>query len=236
MAINSDLMQKLLPLLRPLMENESQRRGYLIRAFGADTPVLHRIVLNTPTNDFIPNFVNELVAFGEISPGKSALFRFLEVIREDVGEDVKLRIDELLQQFREELEKTTNCGETSNQSRANSLTCTFTTSTYLDDWNQLETEINHWLYQNSSSVIIKNIQAEYIYTKGARVLVDFSEREKKDNSKPSLKARIFHGVHDSIVYTNIYKHSETNVESWNSNIASLLLGFGAFAVIIFQPN
>jgi hypothetical protein len=40
--------------------------------------------------------VNELVAFGEISPGKPALCALLEVISEDVGEDVKLHINELL--------------------------------------------------------------------------------------------------------------------------------------------
>ncbi len=89
------------------MENESQRRGYLIVAFGTDNPLLHRLVLNTPTNVFIPNLVNELVAFGEISPGKPAICGFLEVIREEVGEDVKLRVDELLQQVREELRQKT---------------------------------------------------------------------------------------------------------------------------------
>ena len=232
MPISSELMQKILSLLRPLMENESQRRGYLIRALGTDTPVLYRLVWHTPTNVFIPNMVNELVAFEEISPGKSALFRLLEVIREDVGEDVKLRIDELLQNIREELQKATDSqgirnkifvNDSPNSSIKNSLTRTFTTSTYLDDWNQLETELNNWLSQVSDSVIIKNIQAEYIYTKGARVLVNFLVAEKKDNAKSSLKARIFHGLHDSIVYTNIYKHSETKVESWNSNVASLVL-------------
>ncbi|MEC4881758.1 MAG: hypothetical protein SAL70_10490 [Scytonema sp. PMC 1070.18] len=101
MAISSELMQKLLPLLRPLMENENQRRGYLIRALGTDNPVLHRLVLNTSTNDFIPNLVNELVVFGNISPAKPGLCALLEVIREDVGEDIKLRIEELLQEIRE---------------------------------------------------------------------------------------------------------------------------------------
>ncbi|MEC4814436.1 MAG: XRE family transcriptional regulator, partial [Scytonema sp. PMC 1069.18] len=99
MAISSELMQKLLPLLRPLMENENQRRGYLIRALGTDNPVLHRLVLNTSTNDFIPNLVNELVVFGNISPAKPGLCALLEVIREDVGEDIKLRIEELLQEI-----------------------------------------------------------------------------------------------------------------------------------------
>lgn len=107
MTISSELMQKLLPLLRPLMENESQRRSYLIRAFGTDTPMLHRIVLNTPTNDFIPNLVNELVAFGEISPGKLALCGILEVIREDVGEDIKLDINQLLENIKEKTVRNT---------------------------------------------------------------------------------------------------------------------------------
>ncbi len=102
MAISSDLIQKILPLLRPLMENESQRRGYLIRALGTDTPVQYHLVLNTPTNNFIPNLINELVAFGEISSGKPALCALLEVIREDVGEDVKVSIDELLKDIRAE--------------------------------------------------------------------------------------------------------------------------------------
>lgn len=102
MAISSDLIQKILPLLRPLMENESQRRGYLIRALGTNTPVQYHLVLNTPTNNFIPNLINELVAFGEISPGKPALCALLEVIREDVGEDVKVSIDELLKDIRAE--------------------------------------------------------------------------------------------------------------------------------------
>ncbi|MEH2301189.1 MAG: hypothetical protein V7K88_19870 [Nostoc sp.] len=105
MAISSKLMQKLLPLLRPPMENESQRGGYLIRALGTDNPVLYRIVLNTPTNDFIPSLVNELVAFGDISPGKPALCALLEVIRENVGVDKQLEIDNLQQKIIEELTK-----------------------------------------------------------------------------------------------------------------------------------
>ncbi|MBX9257985.1 WD40 repeat domain-containing protein [Desmonostoc muscorum CCALA 125] len=102
MSINSELIQKILPLLRPLMENESQRRGYLIRALGTDTPVQYRLNLNTPTNQFIPNLVNELVAFGEIAPGQPALCALLEVIRQDVGEDNQTKIDNLLQQIKRE--------------------------------------------------------------------------------------------------------------------------------------
>jgi WD40 repeat protein len=105
MAISSDLMQKLLPLLRPLMENESQRRSYLFRALGTNTELQYRLVWNTPTYEFIPNLVKELATYGEIYEAKPALCALLEVIREDVGEDVKLHIDELLQQITQELRK-----------------------------------------------------------------------------------------------------------------------------------
>lgn len=85
MAISSNLIRKILVLLQPMMENESQRKGYLFRALGTDTSVQFRLVFDTPTNDFIPNLVKELVAFGEISPGNNTLCKLLEIIREDVG-------------------------------------------------------------------------------------------------------------------------------------------------------
>lgn len=105
MAITNQIIQELLPLLRPLMEDEKERRAYLIRALGTDAPVLHRLVWNIPVNVFIPNMVRELVDFGEITRGQPALCALLEVIREDVGEDVKVDIDEVLQKIREELKK-----------------------------------------------------------------------------------------------------------------------------------
>ncbi len=47
--------------------------------------------------------VQQLIAFGELTPGKPALFALLEVIREDMGTDVKDRCNILLQQIKEEL-------------------------------------------------------------------------------------------------------------------------------------
>jgi hypothetical protein len=114
MAINSESIQKLLPLLRPLMENENQRRGYLIRALGTDTPVLHNLALNTPTNDFIPNLLDKLIAFGEITPDKPAICALLEVIRADVGEDVKRLLDEQLQQIKDGLNRKKNLAMTNS--------------------------------------------------------------------------------------------------------------------------
>ena len=106
MAISNDSIQKLLPLLRPYLRDENERRAYLIRALGMDTPVLNRLILNTPVDVFITSVVKELVDFGKLAPGKPALCALLEVIREDVGVDIKARIDELLRQLREELTET----------------------------------------------------------------------------------------------------------------------------------
>jgi (p)ppGpp synthase/HD superfamily hydrolase/Tfp pilus assembly protein PilF len=106
MAISKESIQKLLSLLRPYLLDKKERQAYLMRALGMDVPVLHRLDWNTPVNVFIPNMVKELVAFGEIPPSQPALCALLEVIREDVGEESKVSIDELLRRIREELKNT----------------------------------------------------------------------------------------------------------------------------------
>ncbi|OYD87527.1 hypothetical protein CDG77_28885 [Nostoc sp. 'Peltigera membranacea cyanobiont' 213] len=226
MSVNSELMQKILHLLRPLMENESQRRGYLFRALGTNTPVQYRLAFNTPTNDFIPNLVNELVAYGETSSGKPALCALLEVVREDVGNDIQVQIDNLLEQI--------NTSQVGNQEPEHILTQVFKTAPLLDDWHQLETKLNNWLAQVSFSIKIHTIQAEYNST-GAIIFVNFVEQKIKYDLNLPLKARVFHGLNDAIVYKEIYKFSSTQIKSWTSNVTSLLIGFGVFAVVIFQP-
>jgi hypothetical protein len=88
-----------------------------MRALGMDTPVLNRLVYSTSVDVFITNMVNELVAFGDIAPGQPALCALLEVIREEVGVDVKDNIEKLLLQIREELQKaqiTSNSAQTTD--------------------------------------------------------------------------------------------------------------------------
>ena len=104
MAISGDIIQKLLPLLRPLMEEENQRRGYLMRALGMNAPVLHRLVWNMPVDVFITVMVKELVVFGEITSGKPALCALLEVICEDTGGDNRVRIEKVIAEIRTSLE------------------------------------------------------------------------------------------------------------------------------------
>lgn len=96
MAISSDIIQKLLPLLRPLMQEENQRQGYLMRALGMDAPVLRRLIWNTPVDVFITGMVKELLVFGEVTPGQPALCALLVEIREYVGVNIQPRIDELI--------------------------------------------------------------------------------------------------------------------------------------------
>ena len=104
MAISGDIIQKLLRLLRPHLQDEKERKGYLIRALGTNTDALN-LIWNEPVNIFVPHMVQELVAFGEATPGNHALCALLEVIREDVGVDTQDIIDKLLPQIREELQK-----------------------------------------------------------------------------------------------------------------------------------
>jgi len=104
MEISSELITKLLDLLRPFLEDEGERKAYLLLALGTARDRLN-LTWKQPTNTFIPELLKELLDFGEISRGQPALCAFLEVIREDVGVDVQDSIDELVQQIRQELQK-----------------------------------------------------------------------------------------------------------------------------------
>jgi hypothetical protein len=104
MEISSELITKLLDLLRPFLEDEGERKAYLLLALGTARDRLN-LTWKQPANTFIPELLKELLDFGEISRGQPALCAFLEVIREYVGEDVKVDLDELNQKIREELQK-----------------------------------------------------------------------------------------------------------------------------------
>jgi len=95
MAISSDIIHKLLPLLRPLMEDKKERRGYLDRAL-LNAAVLNRLDWDMPVETFITDMVKKLHDFGEITSGKPALCALLVEIRQYVGVDKQVGIDELL--------------------------------------------------------------------------------------------------------------------------------------------
>lgn len=95
-AVKNETINQLLPLLRPVMENEYQRRGYLRTALGMDAPVLNRLSWNLPVDAFISDMLVKLIEFGEITSGTPAVGALLKVIREDVGVDVQAKIDILI--------------------------------------------------------------------------------------------------------------------------------------------
>ncbi|MEH2026861.1 hypothetical protein [Nostoc sp.] len=106
--ISGEIIQELSHVLQPFMWDKQQRQAYLIIALGTNANLLNRLVWDTPVDVFIPQMLNELVAFGEITPGKPALCSLLEVLRENVGIDSQPKIDNLLRQITEELTKKQN--------------------------------------------------------------------------------------------------------------------------------
>ncbi|MBU7587340.1 MAG: XRE family transcriptional regulator [Nostoc sp. TH1S01] len=99
MAISSDIIHKLLPLLRPLLEDKKERRGYLNRAL-INAPVLNRLDWDMPVDIFITDMVKKLHEFGEISLGQPAICALLAEIRQDVGVDIQVNIDKIITEFR----------------------------------------------------------------------------------------------------------------------------------------
>ena len=67
-----------------------------MRALGMDAPVLRHLVWNRSVDVFITDMVKELVVFGEVTPGKPALCALLAEIRQDVGVNIQIHIDELI--------------------------------------------------------------------------------------------------------------------------------------------
>jgi hypothetical protein len=96
MAISGETVQRLSQLLTQIIRDEDQCRVYLNLALGINVHLLTRLRWHTPMAVLIPSMVQEMVYLGEIEPGKPALFALLELIRKNVGLNVRSDIDELL--------------------------------------------------------------------------------------------------------------------------------------------
>ncbi len=99
MKLNLDTatQSELLDLLAPLMEDEKARRGLLQLALGLGAPVLRNIKWTGPVQLFVLGLIGTLADYGEIEPGKQALWALLEVLHEGehVGVDRQDRIKRL---------------------------------------------------------------------------------------------------------------------------------------------
>jgi hypothetical protein len=67
------------------MEVEKDRHSILVSALGNDTPVLQRITWSGAVATFIPDMVCKLADYGEIAPGRQALWALLEYVRSQAG-------------------------------------------------------------------------------------------------------------------------------------------------------
>lgn len=95
MKLDSNTINELVELLRPFMEDEGSRRPFLVLALGNNSPVLQRINWSGSVATFIPDMVCKLADYGEVAPGRQALWVLLEYVRSQVGVDVQQRMDKL---------------------------------------------------------------------------------------------------------------------------------------------
>ena len=95
MKLDSDTINELVELLTPFLESEQNRRPLLVLALGNDIPVLQRIIWSGSVATFIPEMVCKLADYGEITPGRQALWVLLEYMRSQVGVDLQQRINKL---------------------------------------------------------------------------------------------------------------------------------------------
>ncbi len=95
MKLDSNTIRELVELLSRDMEDERNRRSILLLALGNDVPVLQHITWSGAVATFIPDMVCKLADYGEVAPGRQALWALLEYVRSQAGVDVQQRIDKL---------------------------------------------------------------------------------------------------------------------------------------------
>ncbi|MBN3908080.1 MAG: tetratricopeptide repeat protein [Nostoc sp. NMS1] len=98
LKLDSSTTNDLMEILRPFMESERERRTFLHIALD-DKPVLQHIDCSGAVAIFMRDMVQKLANYG----GEQYLRAILEYAREQVGEDVKQRIDKLLDKLQDNL-------------------------------------------------------------------------------------------------------------------------------------
>jgi WD40 repeat protein len=90
--LEPNILNELVNLLRPFLEDERSRRPFLVLALGNDAPVLQHINWNGSVASFTPEMLDQLVNIG----GEKAFYAVLEHTKSQVGIEGKERIDILL--------------------------------------------------------------------------------------------------------------------------------------------
>ncbi|MCB9453072.1 MAG: TIR domain-containing protein [Anaerolineaceae bacterium] len=92
------VVEQIIEVLEPLLESEANRRTFLLRALYGE-PVLNRIDYSGSTADFVPHLIDTLTKAGTLRDGRPILWAVLEFAREQVGFDIKQRIDSFRPSF-----------------------------------------------------------------------------------------------------------------------------------------
>ncbi len=72
---------EIIDLLIPLMPDETARRSLVMLALGPNSPVLRQLNFAGPVEPFILHLLQVLEGYGEIQPGKKALWAVSSGIR-----------------------------------------------------------------------------------------------------------------------------------------------------------
>ncbi|MBD2248306.1 NACHT domain-containing protein, partial [Nostoc sp. FACHB-888] len=95
LKLSAKTLNKIINILSPLMEDERNRRPFLVLALGNDLPVLQYINWSGAVASFIPDMLCKLIDYGEVASEKQAIWVLLEYVRSQVGPDVKQCINNL---------------------------------------------------------------------------------------------------------------------------------------------
>jgi hypothetical protein len=93
MSLDRDTLKQLVDLLVPHCKTPDDQEALFTLALGLRHPLLKQIQYSNNPQTFAIRMIGQLDEFGEVEPGKTALWLLLEEISSRVGEDVKVRID-----------------------------------------------------------------------------------------------------------------------------------------------
>ncbi|MEH1948226.1 MAG: hypothetical protein V7K77_14925, partial [Nostoc sp.] len=95
LEFSAETLKELVDILVPFMEDERNRRSFLVLALGTDAPVLQHINWNGSVASFTPQMLDQLANIG----GKEAFYAVLEYTKSQVGLEGKERINKVIDQF-----------------------------------------------------------------------------------------------------------------------------------------
>ncbi|MBE9257079.1 hypothetical protein [Dolichospermum sp. LEGE 00246] len=93
--LEPNTINELVNLLQPFLENERDRRPFLVLALGTDAPILQHINWSGSVASFTPHMLDQLANIG----GEQAFYAVLEHTKSQVGTEVKERINKIIEQF-----------------------------------------------------------------------------------------------------------------------------------------